>query len=277
MPEPPEHPRTERLSFVPFREPDVDDLAALLADPELTRNVTANGATPEKCRSHARKRIAWHNSAWSDRGYGVWALRVHDPEIAPPDRVIGWCGFTEPDIEGEDPEILYGLAAECRGLGLATEAARAALAWFFGHGGDAGAAAVVSTRLNPASVRVVEKLGFARSGVMAFRDFLPDAELAAEVLDYELWRLREGPGADLGQVAFQTAFRAGQLVAVSGADPRAVERELTQAASGRQAVLSDRDGDLSAKVRAAFREGRGNATMDTFHLSRAEWTRRAER
>ena len=42
-------------------------------------------------------RIARHNGAWETRGYGVWALKAHGDEIAPPDTLFGWCGFTEPD------------------------------------------------------------------------------------------------------------------------------------------------------------------------------------
>ena len=125
-------PVSQRLTFCAFQasknsdsEGSVDedraDLAALLGDPELTRNITANGSTPERCRQTAGQRIAWHNSSWQTLGFGVWALRLSGPAlalpgaIARPNRIVGWCGFAEADVPGEDPEILYGLSRDCRG------------------------------------------------------------------------------------------------------------------------------------------------------------------
>lgn len=255
------HPRTARLAFEPFRESDAEDLARLLADPDLTRNITSNGASEEKCRHHARARIAWHRGVWEARGYGPWALRLLNPGPEAPGRVIGWCGFTDPHREDEDPEILYGLAAELRGQGFATEAAEASLDWLFANTDAGGAAAVISARLNPGSVRVTEKLGFLGSGTLAFEEFLSDSDLAAEVLDYELWRLANHETADPGLVAFQAAYRIGQLAIVSGTEVDAIARCVQESARP----------ELRTAAEAAFREGLDNATMDTFRLGRDDW------
>ena len=120
-------PVTPRLRFDRFGDGDAGDLAAILTDPEVTRNITANGSTDERCAATARNRIAWHNSTWDEKGYGVWALRARDDTIAPPGKAIGWCGFVPPDIDAEEPEILYGLVRDVWGMGLGQEAARAAI------------------------------------------------------------------------------------------------------------------------------------------------------
>lgn len=94
---------TERLRLQSFADEDAPALAAILAEPEVTKNITANGSTPERCLASARHRIGWHNRSWDEHGYGVWAIKARSGEL------LGWCGFAVPDIGG-DPEILYGLA-----------------------------------------------------------------------------------------------------------------------------------------------------------------------
>ncbi len=96
----------------------------------------------------ARKRIAWHNGSWADKGYGVWALKPRGGGFAPPGRLLGWCGFTAPEAEGHDPEIRYGLAHDFCGQGLAREAAEAAITWLFRHTQAPGLSALIFGRLS---------------------------------------------------------------------------------------------------------------------------------
>ena len=74
-------------------------------------------------------------------------------------------------------------------MGLAQEAARAVIAWFFANTSHQGDSAIVFAGLNPASLKVMAKLGMTHRGTLDFKDFVPDAERARDVLDYELWRL----------------------------------------------------------------------------------------
>jgi len=78
--------------------------------------------------------------------------------------VVGDCGaFAWPDESGV-VEIGYGLAEPFRGRGYATEAVAGVCQWLFG---EAGAAVIIATGVeasNAASQRVLEKLGFARTG-----------------------------------------------------------------------------------------------------------------
>lgn len=261
-----DNPATPRLQFNRFGEADADDLAAILADPEVTRHITANGSTAERCAIAARNRIAWHNADWADKGYGVWALRSRQPDIAPPEKVIGWCGFVPPDIDADEPEILYGLAREVWGIGLGQEAARAAISWLFDTTALAGVSAIISTELNPASVKVVTKLGMTQRGTLAFTDFLPDKDLAQDVLAYEQWRLAEGHSDDLDALVFQSAYRAGQLMAVCDANPATMERDLVGAAARRMIDATK----ASDAVSNAFKAGMANPTMDWYFLDRQE-------
>jgi RimJ/RimL family protein N-acetyltransferase len=75
--------------------------------------------------------------------------------------LVGVMGFHRPD--GRLTEMGYWLGRTFWGCGLATEAARAALAWAFG---DWGKRAIVASHFadNPASGRVLSKAGFLYTG-----------------------------------------------------------------------------------------------------------------
>ena len=264
-------PISERLFFERFTDSDVTALAELLSDPEITRNVTANAAGPARALSAAKKRIAWHNAAWESHGYGVWALRSRDPVTAPPERVIGWCGFTPADHDGEDPEILYGLARPYWGRGLAIESARVAVDWLFRNTEERGTSAVIAGKLNPGSVAVSKKLGMREIGQMHFTEFLPDPVFAREVLDYELWRLEEGPSGDTDSLLFQTVYRSGQLSVAAEADLSSVTGELIAAAHARPGLQRSNLDEIGRRIAELVQRGAAHPFMDCLHLSKAEW------
>lgn len=261
-------PSTERLCFARFSEDDSEDLAKLLADPEITRMITANASGPERCLASAKKRIDWHNGSWASQGYGVWALRLKGPDGNPTPRVIGWCGFAPPDLPDHDPEILYGLSRDCWGQGLATEAARAAIDWLFRNTDHGGVAAVILGRLNPASGRTAEKLGMTLDGTMSMEDFLSTPGLARDVLDYEIWRLQDGDCLDPEALLFQAPYKAGQIASLGLNEPADVKAALCQAARARGDFSTLSKDELEHRVHRAFQEGLGEARMDVYHLAR---------
>jgi ribosomal-protein-alanine N-acetyltransferase len=72
--------------------------------------------------------------------------------------LIGWVGLGPLEFDRTEIELYYGLREECWGKGLATEAARAILAYGFSTLGLRRIVAVANPA-NPASSRVLEKLG----------------------------------------------------------------------------------------------------------------------
>jgi Acetyltransferase (GNAT) domain len=65
--------------------------------------------------------------AWALRGYGMWACEKIDDGV-----FIGSVGIFEP-FDGPEPEIAYSLDRSFWRQGFATEAARVARDWLFGH------------------------------------------------------------------------------------------------------------------------------------------------
>ena len=258
---------TERLSLQSFTEEDAPALAAILAEPEVTKNITANGSTPERCLASARHRIGWHSRSWGERGYGVWAVEGRTVN-GRAGELLGWCGFAAPDI-GDDPEILYGLAPQHWRRGFGMEAAKAAMNWLLTQTDAGGVSAVIFGRLNPGSVAMIGKLGLKQRGIMTMPDFMPDRQLAKDVLDYEIWRLAEGSTLDAEALLFQAPHKGGQFATLDLGDPRDIEQAFCDAARGRADYASVPRHELDARVRDAFHQGMAQSYLDWYHLPRA--------
>lgn len=264
--------QTARLRLDSFAAADIPALAAILGEPEVTKGITADGSTPERCRAAAERRIGWHNGAWAAHGYGVWAMRQRGVDSADGagDRLIGWCGFAPPDI-GDDPEIVYGLAPQVWRRGLAREAAIAAIEWLFATRDVAGVSAVVFGRINPASSALLARLGLSPRGTMAMVDFMPDLALAREVLAYELWRLREGPAADPTRLLFEAPHKGGQFATLFPAEVGAHAQAFVESATARAKLAGQDPAAVARRVRDAFAQGVAAPWLDWHHLTRAAW------
>jgi ribosomal-protein-alanine N-acetyltransferase len=108
----------------------------------------------EASREEARGFFESSAGSWRERGYGWWTVRERGREE------LG--GFVALQGGEGDPSLMYGLAPELWGRGYVTEAARAVLDHAFESLELPRVVADVD-RPNTASVRVLEKLGMART------------------------------------------------------------------------------------------------------------------
>ena len=138
---------TERLVLRGFRDEDTDAFAAMTADAEVMEWL---GGTME--RDDAWRHMAALTGHWTLRGFGRWAL-----EDRASGELVGHAGLWYP--EGWPAiEVGWTLARAYWGRGLATEAARAAIA----YGRDELDLETVVSLIhpdNPRSQRVAERLG----------------------------------------------------------------------------------------------------------------------
>jgi [ribosomal protein S5]-alanine N-acetyltransferase len=93
-------------------------------------------------------------ASFEERGVGIWGVVLRESG-----EEVGFCGFR---VSG-DPDLVYGLLPDYWELGLATEAARAAVRYAFERLGVERVTASADVE-NAASVRVMERVGmrFAR-------------------------------------------------------------------------------------------------------------------
>ena len=159
MPSKPDHrrgPTTERLVLRKFEASDAQALYELCSDPEVMRYT---GEPLMTSVDEARVGIETHPD-WVDPGYGRWGVVLRElGEDSPPS---GFCGLKYlPEIDEVD--IGYRLRTQYWGRGLATEAARASIEYGFSV---LELPRIIGLVLpgNPASIRVLEKLGLERDG-----------------------------------------------------------------------------------------------------------------
>lgn len=158
-PESPERARerveTARLILRPYEERDFDALWALSAHPATFRFSERGPMSSDEAWS----RLLRHVGHWALAGYGVFA--VEEKETG---RFIGEAGLCDfrrglgPKFDGV-PEMTWSIAAELQGLGLATEAAEAALLWTEARVPARRTVCLIHEK-NLASLRVAEKLGY---------------------------------------------------------------------------------------------------------------------
>ena len=146
--------RTERLWLRPVAPTDRPALHRLWTDPAVRRFLwddrvidlaTVDGVLAASAASFAAE------------GFGHFALR--ESEAGP---LLGTCGLHR-YAPGAEPELLYSLAPECGGRGLATEAARAVVADAFVRL-DFPRVLARADVPNRDSVRVMQRLGMTHAG-----------------------------------------------------------------------------------------------------------------
>ena len=140
---------TDRLLLRPFRDSDIDDYAAMCADPEVMRYL---GARSVLSREDAWRQMAMFVGHWQLRGFGVWAV-----EERASGSFVGRVGLHFP--EGwPDRELAWAVARSYWGRGFALEAAQAALAHAFGPLEWPRAISLIDPE-NRRSIRLAERLG----------------------------------------------------------------------------------------------------------------------
>lgn len=147
--------RTERLLLRPSWPEDAQELHTVIADESIVRNL-AQAPWPYTIEEAVRFATTNHDAC-----YPAFLLMLRT-DGAP--RLIGACGIGEHDGQAE---LGYWIGRPYWGLGFATEASRAVIdiARAIGH------KKLVASHFtdNPASGRVLRKLGFTHSGKTAQR------------------------------------------------------------------------------------------------------------
>ncbi len=148
---------TARLTLRGHAPADFDDCLALWGDPLVTRHIGGRPLSGEEVWA----RLLRYAGLWALLGYGYWVVRERDTG-----RFVGEVGLADfrrdlvPPLDGT-PEAGWVLAPSGHGRGYATEAVRAALAWYdAGHAGGPGRTVCLISPENAASIRVAEKCGY---------------------------------------------------------------------------------------------------------------------
>jgi RimJ/RimL family protein N-acetyltransferase len=176
---------TLRLRLRPLAPADEADLVALDSDPEVMRYVgsPAGVKSPAETRERARMRIR-EEQRGDYEPLGFWRIEARS------DGAFLGVGALIRMPDGEEVEVAYRLARSAWGRGIATEAAAALVAHALGPLGLPRVVAVTYPA-NQASQRVLDKLGFERRGVRAYKG----VDATYHVLTAAAWATRAPGGS----------------------------------------------------------------------------------
>lgn len=170
---------TTRLHMRPFIIDDVDKLHAHWTDPQVRKYLWDDIIIP---REQVVEVVESSINSFAANGFGFWAVLPKGKN-----ELIGFCGFR---FFGEPPEIeiLYSIAPEFVGQGLATETAKAMLRCGFEENRFDRIYAGADPP-NAASFRVMEKCGMKFSRRMRINNL--------ETIYYAIARAAFQAGAEL--------------------------------------------------------------------------------
>jgi RimJ/RimL family protein N-acetyltransferase len=171
---------TERLLLREWRDADVDEFAAINADP-VVMEYFPEPYTEER----TRRFVELIRKRWRELGYSLWAVERKDTG-----RFIGYVGLwpaTFPAPFTPAVEVGWRLAVDQWGLGYATEGARVALNYGFD---TLGLDEIVSftSALNVRSIRVMERIGMRRDATGDFEH--PNVPEGHPTRAHVLYRIR---------------------------------------------------------------------------------------
>ena len=170
--------RTERLKLRRWREQDREPFAAINRDPRVMEHFPSLH-TPEQ----SAELIERIERCFELRGYGLWAVEDPAGDFA------GFVGlWPVPDAMPFAPgvEVGWRLAADRWGSGIATEAARAAIAFAFGALALGEVVSYTAAR-NLRSQRVMQRLGMSSDDAEDFAH--PQIEPGHALSQHVLYRL----------------------------------------------------------------------------------------
>ncbi len=143
---------TARIRFRRYQTEDATAVAEMFDDPQARRFYPDMG-DPDKIEGWIR----WNLDSYAEHGFGLWVIEHRDEGW-----FLGDCGLTYQMVEGAWLlEVGYHLLEEHRGIGYATEAGRASIAYAL----DVLAAPLVCSVVSPenlASIGVASRLHTSR-------------------------------------------------------------------------------------------------------------------
>jgi RimJ/RimL family protein N-acetyltransferase len=144
-------PQAPRLLLREMTDADLDDMAALLGDPDVMRYYPR-----PKTRAEAQGWINWNQNNYRTHRFGLWVMTLRSTgEFA------GDCGLTMQQVDGrQELEVGYHVRASLQGRGYATEAAAATRDFARDVLGAERLIAIIDPANTP-SRRVAEKIGLA--------------------------------------------------------------------------------------------------------------------
>lgn len=207
---------TERLLLRPVRHSDAVDIETFIfSEPSIVKALAHDGSRASKRRYHAQQWSGFgpdgDHDFWDACDMGLYVIHDRSGSIAGKHDFLGVCGvFLEREDNRWCGELFYALAIPYQGRGIMSEAAAAVLRRFDQLPEAGYLYAVYWQLLNPASGRVLEKLGFEHAGSRNLLDEY-SGDIYQGIRDFELWRLSKIPADQQLAALEEVAIKLGHL------------------------------------------------------------------
>ncbi|MBD2871279.1 GNAT family N-acetyltransferase [Paenibacillus arenilitoris] len=152
---------TDRLVLRKMAAVDSRDMLTYLSDERVMKHY---GMSPFESEQDALDEIGWYDKIFETEAGIRWALQTKEGQV------IGSCGFHNRDHRHHRAELGFELSAVHWGQGLMREALAAVIAYGF----EAMSLNRIQALVEPANaqcVRLLEKAGFRREGLLAQYEF----------------------------------------------------------------------------------------------------------
>ncbi len=228
---------TDRFTLKPLTPGNAPLLAELGSDPEVVKPLICDWSTPSK-----RMKIA---KSWieSSQEYGIWGVLDRKGIFGESGQMIGFCAADEPlPLGGKGPEIYYAFSRETWGHGVGTEVAQVVIDHLFEELSVDAVEALVFAGLNPASGRLLAKLGMSFVGNYPLADYI--GEECDPTIEYELWRVKNSPAENARMNLEEAAFKIGQFVGEDMASEETMFASLIKAATENNHLANENEETL---------------------------------
>jgi len=220
---------THRSTLRPLTVVDSDEVAErVLADPHVTKTLVDDWSSIEKCQANAREWIE-SSQTWNERRYGIWGVYVESGRFGDERGLVGIAAASEelPEI-GEGPEIYYAFRRSTWGCGLGTEVTVALLQFLFHSSGVSAVEALYYPHINPASLRIAERLGFRFVTHYPFLEYI-DGDHRPTVR-FDLWLIAHPDNPASVNELTSAATRIGMCVGEGGETFETMQSAILKAA-----------------------------------------------
>ena len=152
---------TERLTLREIKQKDAESIYKILSDPEVIKYDTFDLLTDIK---QVEDLIRWFENEYQKKHAIFWGICLKNQS-----EVIGFCKF-EVEVPQVRADIGYDLRSDYWNKGIMTETLNAVIEYTLNNIGVNRIEAAVSTE-NKGSIRVLEKLGFVKEGILRERSY----------------------------------------------------------------------------------------------------------
>jgi [ribosomal protein S5]-alanine N-acetyltransferase len=164
----------DAVKLEPLDSRYVPDFERLVVDPEIVRNTRVPAAPPP---GFAATWVGRYEQGWQDGSRAGFAILSREDEF------LGMAAIVDLDLDAQQGEIGYLVAEPARGRGVAGRALRLVTDWALGDLGLRRVELLIDVD-NAASIRVADRAGYRREGVL--RSFHIEGDRRADMIVYSL-------------------------------------------------------------------------------------------